>query len=98
MSDKIKFDFARAQSLLDLLSECSAGLGELSASLGDEINGAGQWWKGESYDAFKAKYSDAGKGKSTIEALGEKTKELNSYLGKLADAKKNLEQSTARAF
>ena len=94
----MKFDFAKMQSLLETLNSCSRGLAELSIVLEREVNGAGQWWKGVSYDAFKANYISSGKSKLAIEALSDRTKDVSGYLCKVAEAKKSFERNTSMTF
>ena len=97
-TDNIKFDFAKTSSLLGILNDCSHGLSELSSTLGSEITSAGQWWKGLSYDEFEGKYSGSGRSKSAIEALTDRTADINGYLSKVSNAKKDFERNSSNLF
>ena len=100
MADEIKFDFAKAHSLLQILNDCSHELGELSNALGNEVNEAEQWWSGASYDAFRAKYigSDSGSGKSSIKVIADRVADVSDRLTKIAEAKKDFERKSSKLF
>ena len=96
--DKIKFDFAKISTMLGILNDCSRGLTDLSNMLGNEVDTAGQWWKGESYDEFKEKFSGSGKGKSIIGELTDRATDINGYVCKVSNAKKDYERNSSKLF
>ena len=91
MDGNIRFDYAEAQNLLEVLGECSRYLDELSHMIHKEVIEAGQWWEGGSYEAFKHKYDDPRGVKAVIASASEKTNDLIRLLNKIIDAKRDFE-------
>jgi len=50
MSDNIKFDFPKAQTLLKSINDCKKSLYSLATRLNNEVSKAGSWWNGDSYE------------------------------------------------
>jgi len=98
MTEEIKFDYSKAQSILDILNECKRGIDELSIKMSNEVAGVGQWWKGEAYDAFRERYDGSGNLKSNMLGLAEKASDTIIQLGKISDAKKANEVKVTGSF
>ena len=92
MSDNIKFDFAKAQSLLNSINECKRSINSLATRLGTEVNKAGSWWIGESYDGYKDSFFGVNGGKSTVDGIAAQTATIGNYLITVAQMKRGWEQ------
>ena len=97
-NNELKYDFAKAQSLLDLINECKQVLDETAQVLGNESANAPNWWKGISFDAFQAKYMSGSGGKSLASSLANKTDALGKRLSKVSYMKKDLEKKVKGSF
>lgn len=98
LSDELKFDHARARNLSNVVKDCKRSIDELNNVLKKEVDNAGQWWRGESYDAFKATYDDLNGIKASLDILSEKATKTGNYVVKVTDSKKNFEKSSSNYF
>jgi uncharacterized protein YukE len=96
--EEVKFDFAKAQSLMGVLTESEKELAEVLNMLGSELKEIGLWWDGESFEAFSEKYGSTGKNADDIRQVSKLAKDANSHVSKIADAKKTHEQQAAKFF
>ena len=98
MDGDIRFDFSKAQGLLDGLYESKRYLDELAQMLDREVRGADQWWDGGSYDAFKDKYTSPGSGKSAIDGLSNELNYIIHLVKEISEAKRGFESKSEKVF
>jgi uncharacterized protein YukE len=95
MADEIKFDFSKAQSLINSIKTCKRSLEDLGSRLLKEVERAGSWWKGDSYTALK---EVAGRNKATIGEIAGKSADVSAHVAKVAESKKAWEQNGSKCF
>jgi uncharacterized protein YukE len=98
MEGDIRFDFSKAQGLLEGLFEYKRYLEELAQMLGREVSGIDQWWEGGSSEVFKDKYSAPGKGKSVIDGLSDDLNRVILLLKEISEAKRGFEVKSEKLF
>ena len=95
MNDDIRYDFARATSLFNVINRCRIIAENEKNTLKREIENTGQWWKGESYEALKEIASASIK---HLDALMDDAAISGSFLSKISDAKEDFEISAQKFF
>ena len=98
MSDEIKFDFYKANTLSNKMTECKRCIDEVINALKKELDDVGRWWLGESYVKFNNIYEGSGGVKAILEGISEETTKTGNYLVKITNAKKDFEKNSAKYF
>jgi uncharacterized protein YukE len=98
MSDKIRFDYAKARDLYNVVNESKRSMENLKKTLESEMKSIDGWWKGDSYDDFKSFYDGSSGLKSFLDALIDESKQACNMLTNISDAKKGFEKSASSNF
>ena len=98
MSDIIKFDFFKANSLFKAINECNLSLNSMVDRLDRVIINAGTWWEGPSYLSYKLTFTGPGCVKSIISNYAESTEPLRNQLINIAEEKIRWEKKGKELF
>jgi len=98
MTDNITFNFSSATSMLKVINECDDSLTGLINKLHNELEKAGTWWEGESYQSYKNLFNGPGGRKVILVEAADQAASLGSRLIKIAEKKRGWEQTGARKF
>jgi len=96
MSDNIRFCFSSATSVLKAINECDDSLTGLIVKFHNEIDKAGTWWEGPSYQAYAKLFDGPGGRKTIIAEVEDRASSLGSRLIRTAEKKREWEQACAR--
>jgi len=92
MPERIVFDFAKAQGILAALNECNRSLIALSMRLSRIISNTGNWWQGESFDAYRQIHVGSSEGVSAIAGIAGETSLIIKHLVYIAERKREWEK------
>jgi len=98
MIDSITFNFSCATSLLKAINECGDTLAGLINKLNNDVEKAGAWWEGESYQSYRKLFTGPGGRKTILVEVADQASSLGSRLIRIAEKKREWEQSGARKF
>ena len=96
MVDNIAFNFSCATSLLKAINECDDTLAGLINKLNNDVEKAGIWWEGESYQAYRKLFVGPGGRKTILVEVADQASSLSSRLIRIAEKKSQWEQAGAR--
>ena len=91
LSEVIKFDFIKAESLSTLVNECKRTTDGTSSKLKKEMGNMGTWWKGKSYDELKNLFDDHNGVNSALHELLDETVRVGNVLAKIVNSKMDLD-------
>ena len=98
MIDSIAFNFSCATSLLKAINECDDALAGLINKLNSDVDKAGAWWEGESYQSYRKLFTGPGGRKTILVEVADQASSLSSRLIRIAEKKSQWEQIGARRF
>ena len=98
MSDIIKFDYGKARMFLKTINDSKQCLEKINYTFKNELDNIGEWWKGDSYTAFRQVYEGSGGLKSILDGLTDETLDNGNYLAMIANTKKDYEKISSKIW
>jgi len=96
MTDNVTFNYTNATDMLKVINNCNDCLNKVVDKILIELDKAGGWWDGDSFELYKRLFTGQGGRKTILVSAADQASSLSSRLFRIAEKKTEWEKAGAK--